>query len=72
MREFDEVEALTGLIPGQIAFLMDSLVSAQTHTRAGRVKPLADTLAYQGHCQWGRTWLQLHVILEELPCKQKQ
>ncbi len=32
---------VTDLIAGQIAFLMDSIVSAQTHIAAGRVRPLA-------------------------------
>ena len=32
---------VTDLIAGQIAFLMDSVVSAQTHIQAGRVRPLA-------------------------------
>lgn len=32
---------VTDLIAGQIAFLMDSVVSSQTHIQAGRVKPLA-------------------------------
>jgi tripartite-type tricarboxylate transporter receptor subunit TctC len=32
---------VTDLIGGQIAFLMDSIVSSQTHIQAGRVKPLA-------------------------------
>jgi len=32
---------ITDLIAGQIAFLMDSIVSAQTHIAAGRVRPLA-------------------------------
>jgi tripartite-type tricarboxylate transporter receptor subunit TctC len=32
---------VTDLIGGQIAFLMDSFVSSQTHIQAGRVKPLA-------------------------------
>jgi tripartite-type tricarboxylate transporter receptor subunit TctC len=32
---------VTDLIGGQIAFLMDSIVSAQTHISAGRVRPLA-------------------------------
>ncbi len=32
---------VTDLIAGQIAFLMDSIVSAQTHVAAGRVRPLA-------------------------------
>ncbi len=32
---------VTDLIGGQIAFLMDSVVSSQTHIQAGRVKPLA-------------------------------
>ncbi len=32
---------ITDLIAGQIAFLMDSIVSAQTHVAAGRVRPLA-------------------------------
>jgi tripartite-type tricarboxylate transporter receptor subunit TctC len=32
---------VTDLIAGQIAFLMDSIVSSQTHIQAGRVKPLA-------------------------------
>ncbi|NCW98513.1 MAG: tripartite tricarboxylate transporter substrate binding protein, partial [Betaproteobacteria bacterium] len=31
------------LVAGQIAFLMDSVVSAQTHIRDGKVKPLAVT-----------------------------
>ena len=32
---------ITDLVAGQIAFLMDSIVSAQTHIRSGKVKPLA-------------------------------
>ena len=32
---------VTDLIAGQIAFLMDSIVSAQTHITSGRVRPLA-------------------------------
>ena len=32
---------ITDLIAGQITFLMDSIVSAQTHVAAGRVRPLA-------------------------------
>ena len=32
---------ITDLIAGQITFLMDSIVSAQTHIAAGRVRPLA-------------------------------
>ncbi|MBA4178270.1 MAG: MFS transporter [Leptothrix sp. (in: Bacteria)] len=32
---------IADLIAGQIAFLMDSIVSAQTHVAAGRVRPLA-------------------------------
>ena len=32
---------VTDLIAGQIGFLMDSIVSAQTHIAAGRVRPLA-------------------------------
>lgn len=34
---------ITDLVAGQIAFLMDSVVSAQTHIRDGKVKPLAVT-----------------------------
>ena len=32
---------ITDLVGGQIAFLMDSVVSAQTHIRDGKVRPLA-------------------------------
>jgi tripartite-type tricarboxylate transporter receptor subunit TctC len=32
---------ITDLVAGQIAFLMDSIVSAQPHIKAGRVRPLA-------------------------------
>ena len=32
---------ITDLVAGQIAFLMDSIVSAQTHIRSGKDKPLA-------------------------------
>jgi tripartite-type tricarboxylate transporter receptor subunit TctC len=34
---------ITDLVSGQIGFLMDSLVSAQTHIRSGKVRPLAVT-----------------------------
>jgi tripartite-type tricarboxylate transporter receptor subunit TctC len=34
---------ITDLVSGQIAFLMDSVVSAQTHVRDGKVRPLAVT-----------------------------
>ena len=34
---------ITDLVSGQIAFLMDSIVSAQTHIRSGKVRPLAVT-----------------------------
>ena len=34
---------ITDLVAGQIAFLMDSIVSAQTHIRSGKVRPLAVT-----------------------------
>jgi tripartite-type tricarboxylate transporter receptor subunit TctC len=32
---------ITDLVAGQIAFLMDSIVSAQSHIRSGKVRPLA-------------------------------
>ena len=32
---------ITDLVAGQIAFLMDSIVSAQTHVKSGKVRPLA-------------------------------
>jgi tripartite-type tricarboxylate transporter receptor subunit TctC len=34
---------ITDLVAGQIAFLMDSIVSAQPHIRDGKVRPLAVT-----------------------------
>jgi tripartite-type tricarboxylate transporter receptor subunit TctC len=34
---------ITDLVSGQISFLMDSIVSAQTHIRSGKVRPLAVT-----------------------------
>lgn len=34
---------ITDLVSGQISFLMDSIVSAQTHIRGGKVRPLAVT-----------------------------
>ena len=34
---------MTDLVAGQITFLMDSIVSAQTHIRSGKVRPLAVT-----------------------------
>ncbi|MGA1272107.1 MAG: Bug family tripartite tricarboxylate transporter substrate binding protein, partial [Burkholderiaceae bacterium] len=40
---------ITDLVAGQIAFLMDSVVSAQTHIRDGKVKPLAVTGTKRSH-----------------------